>query len=207
MKRSVAAGVLAVGIAAQFGVIGAMIARRELTLRHGEVYRFKTAPVDPYDAFRGRYVALRLQDASQMTEVRFVRNQRVYARVGTDTNGFAVIEKIAAQAEPEGVWFKTRVSYCREDWGEPKGTNRAMVLTGRYRTRLDLPFDRYYMAEKLAPEAENAYRDANRRGATNDAAAVVRIWRGFPVLAGVEIGGRRIEEVAREKKGGEEKGD
>ena len=29
MKRSVAAGVLAVGIAAQFGVIGAMIARRE----------------------------------------------------------------------------------------------------------------------------------------------------------------------------------
>ena len=35
-----------------------MIARREFTLRNGRVYKFKTAPVDPYDAFRGRFVAL-----------------------------------------------------------------------------------------------------------------------------------------------------
>ena len=47
-----------IGLAAQFSVMGLMIARREMTLRNGVVCRFLTAPVDPYDAFRGRYVAL-----------------------------------------------------------------------------------------------------------------------------------------------------
>lgn len=199
MKRAVMAGLLAAGIAAQFGVVASMIARRELTLRRGEAYRFRTAPVDPYDAFRGRYVALRLHDAEQVTEVRFNRNQRVFARIGKDAEGLAVIEQVAERAAPEGVWLRTRVSHCWEERREQKdGTNRLNVMTGKYRTRLDLPFDRYYMAEKLAPEAENAYRAASAAGKTN-AVAVVRIWRGFPVLAGVEIEGQRIEEVARQR--------
>ncbi len=37
-----------------------MIIARESTLKEGVLFRFKTAPVDPYDAFRGRYVALRV---------------------------------------------------------------------------------------------------------------------------------------------------
>ena len=33
-----------------------MIIKRESVLKNGGQFKFKTAPVDPYDAFRGRYV-------------------------------------------------------------------------------------------------------------------------------------------------------
>ena len=55
MNRRLMLMIALIGLAAQFGVMGHMIIRRELTLRRGRVCRFLTAPVDPYDAFRGRY--------------------------------------------------------------------------------------------------------------------------------------------------------
>jgi uncharacterized membrane-anchored protein len=44
----------------QLGMPVWMIANREMTLRDGKQFRFRVAPVDPYDAFRGRFVALQL---------------------------------------------------------------------------------------------------------------------------------------------------
>ena len=35
-----------------------MITSRERILDKGTLYKFRTRPVDPYDAFRGKYVAL-----------------------------------------------------------------------------------------------------------------------------------------------------
>ena len=45
---------LVVVAAAQLAVPAWMIAGRELTLREGQVFKFRTRPVDPADAFRGR---------------------------------------------------------------------------------------------------------------------------------------------------------
>jgi uncharacterized membrane-anchored protein len=36
----------------------------ESALRRGKLHRFRTQPVDPYDAFRGRYVTLSFRDES-----------------------------------------------------------------------------------------------------------------------------------------------
>ena len=41
----------------QIAAPASMILRRERALDRGERFLFRTAPVDPYDAFRGRYVA------------------------------------------------------------------------------------------------------------------------------------------------------
>ena len=46
----------------QLAVAGRAIVISELTLRSGEVYRFRIQPVDPVDAFRGRYVAVRMAE-------------------------------------------------------------------------------------------------------------------------------------------------
>lgn len=43
---------------AQWAVPLAMVQRAERTLSEGTAYRFRTAPVDPADPFRGRYVTL-----------------------------------------------------------------------------------------------------------------------------------------------------
>ena len=43
----------------QLAVAGGAIVKSELALRTGEAFRFRIQPVDPVDAFRGRYVAIR----------------------------------------------------------------------------------------------------------------------------------------------------
>ena len=43
----------------QFSVPASVVWKRERTLKHGRVWKFRTAPVDPIDAIRGRYVRLR----------------------------------------------------------------------------------------------------------------------------------------------------
>ena len=58
MKKKLISIFIFIGIVAQFAVLSAVIIRREWTLRYGEVCRFETAPVDPFDAFRGQYVQL-----------------------------------------------------------------------------------------------------------------------------------------------------
>lgn len=212
MNRRSMLAIGAIGLAAQFGVLGYMIIRHELTLRHGVVCRFLTAPVDPYDAFRGRYVALALAGAelgAHYSERAFARGQRVYAVICEGTNGYNTIERFAPQAEAGAVCIRTRVEDCWEDYrhvpASTNGTTQAgqaqrstYVPTGRYRVRCRLPFDRYYMDEKLVPEAERAYRDANS-GGRQDGVAVVRVWRGQAVIEDLEVGGRPIRELARER--------
>ena len=44
---------------AQIAVPASMIWKRQRTFREGRVWKFRTAPVDPIDALRGRYLALR----------------------------------------------------------------------------------------------------------------------------------------------------
>ena len=46
---------------AQLGVILFQIVNYERILKEGEVFYFKVLPLDPYDAFRGRYVSLRFE--------------------------------------------------------------------------------------------------------------------------------------------------
>ena len=66
--------------------------------------------------------------------------------------------------------------------------------TGRYHVCFAWPFDRFYMEEKLAPEAEWASRRDKQGGV-----AVVRVWRGLGVIEDLELGGRPIRDVARER--------
>ncbi|MFL6501202.1 MAG: GDYXXLXY domain-containing protein, partial [Candidatus Udaeobacter sp.] len=44
---------------AQLTVPAAMVWQRNQTLEQGRVWKFRTAPVDPVDVIRGRYIALR----------------------------------------------------------------------------------------------------------------------------------------------------
>ena len=46
---------------AQIAVPASMIWKRQRTLSEGRVWKFRTAPVDPVDAMRGRYLALRFE--------------------------------------------------------------------------------------------------------------------------------------------------
>ena len=101
------------------------------------------------DEVRGRYVALRFTGNGTASYTGEVQ----YGTLVVDEEGFAEIDEVL-EAEPEsGPYIKTH--------------------TG------EVPFDRFYMNEKLAPEAEAALR--NREAGTVSAFLEVRVLNGDAV--------------------------
>lgn len=200
MKNKLIFLIIALGIVAQFGLLSTIIIRRELTLRSGEVCRFETAPVDPFDAFRGQYVQLSYKALSSgvLSDRSFTAKTWCYLLLTTDTNGYQIVSSITDSKPTSGTFIRTRVRYSYEDHIEkPTPDNKYhREPTGKWKVYLNLPFDRYYMPEKLAPQAETAYRAANRVSRKEkQAVARVRIWRGMVVIEDIEIDGKPIREV------------
>ena len=156
----------------QLALPGWMIYRQEAVLKHGRVFKLKTAPVDPYDAVRGRYVALQFAIARDgMAASNSSGRHKVWVRLGVDSDGFA---KIIATGD------------------KPLAGDDVVVATSYYNT-IQFPFDRYYMEESAAPKAETAYRDNSRRDHQN-AYATVRILNGHAALEELFIDGKPVRE-------------
>jgi len=186
MKRSLLLMVFAVVAMAQVGAPVTMILRREATLRLGRTYKFRTRPVDPVDAFRGRYVWLGFeQDHAPMVGGQLERGMIGYARVETGEDGFAAVRAVSAVPPKEGDYFKVRMTY--PGWGSNAGA-----------AHFNMPFDRFYLEETKAPAAERAYWEHNRRGQTNLATyAVVRVHEGDAALMELYVGGRPVAEYVK----------
>ena len=161
-----------------------MIVKRELTLRNGEQFRFHTAPIDPYDAFRGRYVAVGVEqdNAPVPAGLKLENGQKVYAHIEKDNQGFAVISKVTLEKPKNGTYLTTKVRY---------------VYKGEM--FLDMPFDRYYMEEKAAPAAEAIYQKHHGEE-KQDSYVIVRIRSGFAVLEELYIGGQPVSEIIKRSK-------
>ena len=160
-----------------------MILKREFVLKNGTQFKFKTAPVDPYDAFRGRYVALRIEEDSVLVikGPKLINGQVVYALIDVDSQGFAKFTTVATRRPYGKAYIRTKVRY----------------IAGN-KVYLDLPIDRYYMEENAAPAAEIIYRRNAQRG-KKDAYVVVRVKEGFAVIENLFIQGQRIEDAVRQE--------
>ncbi len=160
-----------------------MITKRENVLKHGGQFKFKTAPVDPYDAFRGRYVALRIEEdyVTKQGAQDFDKGRSVYAIIEIDDQGFARFNSVTL-SRPIGK------AYIEVKTGYPSGG----------KIYLDLPFDRYYMEEKSAPAAEAAYRKHSQTG-KQDAYIVVRVKDGFAVIEDLYVAGQKIEDLVKQE--------
>ena len=181
-RRQTMIGVFAAVAALQLAVPLSMIAKRELTLREGVAFKFRTAPVDPYDAFRGRYVALQVEEANHQATnaAAFESGQWAYALLDNDAGGFARIRQVVADRPAKGEFIKTRVQYAN-----------GSTLT------LQCPFDRYYLPEQIAPEAEKAYWSHSNRTNRN-AYVVVRVRSGFAALESLFVDDLPIIEYVRQ---------
>jgi len=167
---------------AQLAAPLSMIVRRERVLLTGRAYKFKTAPIDPSDAFRGRYVALSFELAEAPAEHpgSFEPGQKVCALLREDEAGFGQVASVSPGKPADGVFL----------WVKAYPGNSSQHV------RVELPFDRYYLEEELAPTAERAYREHSRRG-EQDAYAVVRVKDGMGVIEELYVGGQPIREFIR----------
>jgi uncharacterized membrane-anchored protein len=165
------------------GVPLSLIVRQESLLSQGQEFRFRTTPVDPWDAFRGRYVALQLDQAeATITDNQKLRfGQEVYASIGVGNDGFAGFTTVSVTPPNQGPYMKCRA--------------RGQIQNGKMLLRL--PVDRYYMEESKAPKAERLYvRHSQQK--FRDAFVVVRINRGNVAVKALYVGGKPIEEALRE---------
>jgi uncharacterized membrane-anchored protein len=161
---------------AQLAVPASVIWKRERTLREGRVWKFRTAPVDPVDAFRGRYIALEFeaegQEITPPADAKF--HEKVFVTLRENAEGFAEIDQVSP-ARPES-----------DDFVEAQ-------LVGK---TVSLPFDKYWVTERDAPAAETAYRAQSRRDKRN-AYVTVRVFRGDAAIEQLYLDGLPLGEYLR----------
>ncbi len=164
------------------------VIQNALTLNSGELFLFPTAPVDPSDPFRGRYVQLSFdQRSAPLGELESsVLEKKV---------GYGIIEKMS-----DGSAKISSIVYSRpSDLPYLTLTAKQNHLTyGNERTiDFDFPFDRFYMNEKLAPLAEQIYRE--NQSSSTPAHLAVRIKNGKGTIEDLLVNGQPIKKLAEDR--------
>lgn len=163
--------------AVQLAIPALMAAKSLAVLSQGELVKFRTSPVDPYDFMRGRYVALDLEALSGETlpfgaEDAPEGQTDFFAVLAADPDGFAYVSEISIE-EPDGG------TYLALQYDPDRGIVN--------------PFDKYFLNQKIAPLAEESYRSAAGDSRANTY-VTVRIKEGQGVIQGLFIDGTPIEE-------------
>lgn len=157
-----------------------MIFKRESVLKNGKVFKFRTAPVDPNDPFRGKYIVLRFDDNSYVNKenISWENGENVFVKLTTDTAGFAKIASIHKKYPGAGNdCIKAKVDYVGYD-----------SLKNIF---IDWPFVRFYMEESKANAAEQAYIKASS-DSNQLTYALVKVKNGDAVLENVFINNKPI---------------
>lgn len=172
-------------VLAQLAVPAWMIHRHERVLHEGTAYKFRTAPIDPTDPFRGEYVMLDFaaeQGSWNCPAVDMDGERReVFATLGTDSLGFATITALGTTEPAEPHLTVEVVPY------EVDSLHNV--------DRVSLPFDRYYLPEGQGAHAEDLMSPQwteDHREDPKEAYAVVRVYEGEAVIEDLIIGGRPL---------------
>lgn len=170
--------------AAQIYIPASMVLEYGEIIETGKIYKFKTAPVDPNDPLRGKYVTLGFeQNLLQINgETDFVGGQDIFVMLNEDQDGFAEIRDIVDEV-PEN----------NEDFVKAK--IRAISFNNDSTSIfIDYPFGRFYMEENKAPMAEETFNKAQRDSA-KITYAIVKIKDGKAALQDVVINGNSIKNL------------
>ncbi|MDV7186387.1 GDYXXLXY domain-containing protein [Lutibacter sp. TH_r2] len=165
-----------------------MILGEEDVLTNGKEFKFETAPVDPVDPFRGKYISLRFKNNTFPIENKedWARNEEVFVILKNNINGFAEIDTIVHKKPLESIDFiKTKVQYVY-------AYKKEKTISVKY------PFERFYMEEFKAKEAELLAADTFK-DTTKTIYASVFIKNGKAVLNNVFIDKIPIKDLVSKK--------
>lgn len=173
--------------ALQLSIPVKMIYDSEMTERHGTEFLFKTVPIDPTDPFRGKYITLDYAIATYATnDSTFKNEEQIYVVLKKDQKGFAEIASVLHD-EPDN-----EQNYVIANVNHSYGG----------KVHIDFPFNRFYMEESKAPEAEKAYDEYSDKK-TKPAYTLIAVNEGNAVVKDVIIDGMPIKDYVlkqRDKK-------
>lgn len=173
-------------VALQLYIPARMISRKESILAGGKEFKFRTAPIDPTDPFRGKYITLSYEANSFHVANAEDWNQGdpIFVLLGEDEKGFVKINSILKDRPVDDEnYVKASIDYIIAD-------------TLSYVT-IGYPFTRFYMEESKAQSAQDVYTETARD--TNQVAyALVSIKNGDAVIKDVMIDDVPISEVVKQ---------
>jgi len=151
---------------------------------HGDVFRFDCQAPDPSDLLRGRYLAITLKDNGAPPDPGFKpgSEEEVFARLGVDKEGFAYFSGVGAQPPASGPYLRAKTA----KWW-PFNDKRVV---------LQPPFDRFYLNEQLAPQADEWFSKAVR-DSTKKIWVEVRVKNGLAVVTDLKQDGRSFRDILR----------
>jgi uncharacterized membrane-anchored protein len=157
-----------------------MIWQTERVLKMGTAYRFLLQPIDPYDAFRGRYIILNYNNPLLPVRDSMNAAQDVYVTLGEDSLGFSRFESVLTSPPEHQDYLHTQVDYYTH------GKIQVMIPENiRY----------YYANEKTAPEIEKyTSRPRQADSIENRAYALIRIRKGEAVVEELYINDLPVKE-------------
>ncbi|HEV3409605.1 MAG TPA: GDYXXLXY domain-containing protein [Chthoniobacterales bacterium] len=165
----------------QVSVPASMIWKRQRTLREGRVWKFRTAPVDPVDAMRGRYLILSFTAERFRWDAPLTWEDKLFYVTLKEEDGFAVVESVSY--EPRSGDNVVRA----ENYGYYEG-----------HLRIGFPFDRFWLSEGDAQAAEAAYM-AHSRPESANAYALVRVTNGDAAIEDIYIADQPLREYLRKR--------
>jgi uncharacterized membrane-anchored protein len=182
--------IFVVVVVAQWYVPLSMVRESEETMSDGEELLFLTRPVDPSDPFRGKYITLTFTEENQTLDTvpKFTAGQEFYASFTLDSAGFADLVDLHEE-DPGDQW----------PWVIKVQVSSAYVYDSVQSVSLKFPFDRFYLEESKASDAEKAYWEANMASETDKQSyAVVKVKDRRAVLVDVRIGEKSIVDIVSE---------
>ncbi len=181
MKKTYIYALFGIMVLAQIVASAQIVYKYERTIASDNVYKFKTAPVDPNDPFRGKYITLNYDiDSFKTTDESWDDYDVGYAYFSKDKNGYAILETLV-----------------KEPFSDSEFDYIEVEINNHYNgyVRFELPFDRYYMEESKAYDAEVLARELNRNGEDNDIYAVVHIENDTHVLTDIVVNGISMKDA------------
>lgn len=168
-----------------------MIARYNNVLKSGAQYRFRAQPVDPYDAFRGRYLNLTVENNPiplGKSKTEYTSGEEVFITLDKDSLGFAHYSGVSKTRPAGNNYLKSTVSYVNE---------------GSLYINVPENMGRYYLNEKQAPLAEEAYRKLTGQQRDHPDSTLVyldiRLLNGAPLIEELYFNKLPVDQYLREK--------
>jgi hypothetical protein len=165
---------------AQWAAPLSQIWTHEQVLAQGTLIRLKCSAPDPYDPLRGRFLAVRPEqrEAPVPKDTQLPNGAQVYATLSVGADGLASITSLALTPPTRGDYIRLQTSYSYKD-----------------KAQLIWPFDRFYINEKLAPEADIWFAQNIRTA--KGIIAEVRVLQGRAVLADLSFDGKPFREILK----------
>lgn len=167
-------------VVAQLAVPLRMILHNNDVLKTGKIYKFKTEPIDPHDPFRGKFIRLYFKENHLVLKRKIDIDKDLYAIIANDKKGFARIIKVSNTKPKTEEFLKVKALSINEYGNE-------------HQIWIEFPFERFYMNEYKASEAEKAYNESSRNQSSNTY-AVIAIKNGEGIIKDVMIDDISINE-------------